>query len=324
MKKPAFIVTETLLSLVLAASVGTAALFTADIKTKGGIIPPEWRETLKLPAPASQTSQPAQTSAPAASSEGAGTSSTAAPTEPESAPEPAESSPAEESLPSALEALGLQVTEPKNLKAQPKELTKYISDYGYNYDYLGFDHLVLVDAGDNSQARVFCYQKSSKGYWWNIAGEGKSLTDKAFIGEKGADFDPQPGSKKTPFGCYRLGDGFYIGQKPDTTYPLFEITDDVYWVTDTKSKQYNQKVSGAAEKDWSSAHHMIDSKEAYRFGTVVEFNTDDPADKKLSSAIFLHCGSAPTDGSVVIPEQEMQAILEWLQSGSKAYLFVTP
>lgn len=349
MKKPAFIITETILSLVLAASLASAAVLTIDIKTNGSILPQEifGTQTGKK-ANANHQNEPSK-AAIQESSEirevSAQQSSEAAESkieESEKQPSEAskensqkyessdqtsrteESSKVEESKPNAAEEQKLQLTEPKDLKTQPKELTKYINDYGYDYDSLGFDHLILVATGEKSTAKIYCYQKSSKGYWWNIAGDGTALTDKGYIGENGADFDIQPDSKKSPLGFYSLGEGFYIGDKPDTTYPLFEITNDTYWVDDTKSKFYNQKVEGTQNKDWSSAEHMISAEKSYKYGLVIDFNTSEPADKKLASAIFMHCGDSPTDGCVVVPENTMKTILEWLDSKSNAYIFITP
>ena len=349
MKKSTLIVTQTILSLILAASVGSAAVLTMDIRSGGKILPQEIfqfnsdnnkkstkNDTSVSENKLAESSVVSETEVkPAVQSsaeESKNTEESSKPPKEETSSKPAEeSSKAEskaESKPQESSTANAQVTglileEPKDLKTNPKELTKFITGYGYDYDSLGFNHFIVVDSDSNGTAKVYCYQKTSKGYWWNIAGDAKPITDKGFIGSGGADFDIKAGSKKTPLGFYSLGDGFYIGEKPNSTYSLFEITDNTYWVNDPKSKFYNQKVEGTDKKDWSSAEHMITAKDAYKYGLVIEFNTSSP-DKKLASAIFMHCGNAVTDGCVVVPENIMKTILEWLDKDSSAYILILP
>ncbi len=293
MKKSSFIITETVLAVVLAASVISIGAIAKDIQ----------KNTSDSPAVESSTVQQSSN---------------------ESSKELSkltdESSKTESLLESSEPAQKITFEEPKNLSSQPEDLTKYIENYGYTYDYITFDHLIVVDTKD-SQANVYCYQKSSKGYWWNIAGNKSPMTDKAFVGENGADFVVSPGSKKTPMGFYKLGEGFYIDSKPDTTYPMFQITDNTYWVDDPISKFYNQKVEGTSKKDWSSAEHMITSESAYKYGIVVDYNTSSISTNDGSS-IFLHCGAAPTSGSIVLPEETVKIIMEWLDKDSDAYIFI--
>ena len=163
---------------------------------------------------------------------------------------------------------------------------------------------------------------NSDGYWWDIAGEAAPLTEKAFVGTGGIDFDIAPGANKTPMGFYYLGDGFYTDDKPDTTYPLFKITNDTYWVEDTKSKFYNKHVEGTSEKDWNSADHMISSPEAYKYGLVVNYNTAN-TNPNFAGKIFMYCGSEPTTGGIAVPEETMKTILEWLSDDSRVFIFIT-
>lgn len=337
MKKSAFVITEIFLTLVLTVSAATAVIFAADVMTDGAVLPDELigvtihqNQAAKNNGKKQQTAQQSSASTPVMaessqvqqSSQVSETVSEVSKAQESSAQPVQESSKTEESKTDEPDKISLILDEPKDLKKQPAELEKFIKNYGYSFDMLGFDHMVVVNTGENSTAKIYCYEKSSKGFWWNVVGDGKSLTEKAFIGEKGADFDIKPDSNKSPLGFYSLGDGFYIGEKPDTTYPMFEITENTYWVDDTKSKFYNQHVEGTDNKDWSSADHMIASEKSYKYGIVVDFNTSNP-DKKLASSIFIHCGDAPTTGSIVVPEESMKTILEWLESDSNAYIFVT-
>ena len=306
MKKSSFIITETILAAVLALSVAVVGVFASDIVNGGKKI-----ESVKSESSVQESKKPESTAQQ--STEESQVKETS------EKDEPSAEENSEESKPSASQKL--QLTPPENLSSQPEELTKYISDYGYSYDNMNFDHLIVVDT-DDSKGTVYCYQKADSGYWWNIAGDGKPITDKCYIGENGADFVITETSKKTPLGFYQLGEGFYIDDKPSTSYPMFKITDDTYWVDDPKSKYYNQKVEGTAKKDWSSAEHMISETDAYKYGIVINYNTD-PVVANAGSAVFMHCMNTPTSGCVGVPEDIMKTILEWLDKDSNAFIFIT-
>ena len=340
MKKPGLIVTEIFFSLILTASVAAVTLLAIDLKTNqfgldkfnpfaGESSASSGKETEKKTPEKHESKEVSQTSS-AASEEPVSIKPQESST-PASAPE---ESKAEESQASQVsQESGTQeqtvklLSEPANLKSQPKELVETMSSYGYTLEnIISGDRIILVDtnsSGEKTRALVYCFQKSEKSnYWWNVAGEGKALTEQAFIGENSSDYEVAPGSKKTPGGIWMAGDGFYIGTKPNTGYPMFEITENTYWVTDPKSKYYNQKVEGTANKDWSSAEHMITAEKSYKYGLVVEYNTGN-ADSSKGSAIFLHCGSSPTEGCVALPDNVMKAILEWLGKDSRVSVFIT-
>lgn len=302
MKKSSFIIAEIILSAVFLTAAASVGILAADINSNGKILDSVFsnNSSVQQESSANENKKPQEESVQV--SEQSKTESKT-----------------ESSTPSATQ--NLQIKEPKNLSKQPKELTQYIKNYGYDYDYMNFDHLIVA-VTDKTEAKLYCYQKSSNGYWWNIAGDGKAIADKCYIGEKGADFEIKEGSKITPLGFYQLGSGFYIDQKPSTNYPMFQITDDTYWVDDPKSKFYNQKVEGTSKKDWSSADHMITVGDRYKYGLVINYNTD-PIVAGKGSEIFLHCGTGNTAGSIALPEETMKAILEWLDKDSNAYIFIT-
>ena len=324
MKKPVFIIAETFLSLVLAASLAAVAALAIDIKTDGSLIPPElYGGKSESSAPEKEASQESSKQEKKAESSEKKESSekTEGSDKADTSQQTSKTESSAESRDKSTE--GLILNAPEGLSKQPDDLSKFIGDYGYSFENLSFDHLIVVDPDENSAAKVYCYQKNENDLWWNIAGENNPLTDKGFVGEKGPDYDIKPGSKKSPLGFYSLGEGFYIGEKPDTTYPMFEITDDTYWLTDNGSAFYNTKVEGTDKKDWSSAEHMISLKDKYKYGIVVEYNTYN-IDNSLAGSIFLQCGTTTTQGSIAVPEKTMKTILEWLDEDSKAYIYIIP
>lgn len=339
MKKPTFVIAEIFLSLVLAGSLAAVGVLAVDLNTGGSLIPPELYggESKKTQESSSddkkqeykteesvkeETSKAAESSA-----ETSETSEASSKTESSEQSKPEESYAAEQSKPEKKPGDTVSfkdkliLTQPEDLTAQPAEMEQFITDYGFDFDILYGDHFIAVDATEDGKADVYCYQKGDNGIWWNIAGDGKKFSESAFIGENGPSYDVKPGSKRSPMGFYTLGQGFYIGEKPDSTYSMFNITDNTYWVTDPASAFYNTKVEGTDSKDWSNAIHMINERDAYKYGIVVNYNTSN-INPDLSSSIFMYCGKAPTEGGIALPESEMLTILEWLDTDSIAMICI--
>lgn len=305
MKKTGLIITETIFSIILAASVAAVVVLAIDIKTdKFGI------DKFDPFVPSASQSEKNK------DDEKEQESSAEESSEPESS--------VEEKKDDGVKTVEL-VPEPEKLDSQPAELIEKLEHNNFMFEDIQGDKLILIDTNGTdhiTKAKVYCYQKAENGKWWNVAGEGKVLSDNAFIGAEGSYFDVEAGSKKTPGGIMTAGEGFYTDYKPETTYPMFEITDNTYWVTDPESKFYNQKVEGTEEKDWNTADHMADSKELYKYGLVINYNTESP-DKTKGAGIFLHCGSEATSGSVAVPDSIMKTILQWIDKDSKVSVYIT-
>ena len=314
MKKPLFVITEIFLSLVFAAAAAATAVVAVDIKTDifhvdkldplhiSSLIPNS-KENKKEEKVKKEISEIMLV-------------------------ENKQASETQESLQKLAEnKIKDFLKEPENLDHQPADLEEFMLAYEYSFEEdLTGNKLILVEADDNLsntlKAKLYCYEKNKDGYWWNVAGEGKTVTDEVYIGENGSAYEVTADSKKTPAGMWLLGEGFYIGQKPDTTYPTFEITEDTYWVTDTESAFFNQKVDGAEEKDWTKAEHMIAAPKSYKYGLVISYNTYEP-DTEKPSAIFMHCGNTPTEGCIAVPENVMKAVLEWLDGDCAPFIWIT-
>ena len=120
---------------------------------------------------------------------------------------------------------------------------------------------------------------------------------------------------------YQVGDGFYIDNVPQTGLNLFQVTENTYWVDDSESIYYNQRVEGMENKDWNSAEHMIDYYPAYKYGFVIEFNTTNIIPEK-GSAIFFHCSEKPTAGCVGISESMLLAYLQILSAEKLPFILI--
>lgn len=311
MKKPLFVITEVFFSALFAASAAAAVGVALDIKTDmfkidrldplhiAQFMPKKDEENGKIKKELSEIILA----------------------------ESKQVSDTKESLMKAAETKAKEfLREPQNLSSQPKDLEEFMSAYEYDFaETLTGNKLILVEAdnySNTSKAKLFCFEKNKNGFWWNVAGEGEAVTEEVYIGENGSAYDVSADSKKTPAGMWLLGEGFYTDEKPVTTYPLFQITENTYWVTDTNSKFFNQKVEGIEEKDWTKADHMTASANSYKYGLVIDYNISEP-DTEKPSAIFMHCGNTPTEGCIAVPEDVMKKILEWLDSECAPFIWIT-
>ena len=71
------------------------------------------------------------------------------------------------------------------------------------------------------------------------------------------------------------------------------------------------------DKDFKSAEHLYDHKIAYKYGLVINYNTENIM-KGKGSAIFFHVSTnGPTHGCVSVDEDTMVKILKILKPYAK-------
>ena len=133
----------------------------------------------------------------------------------------------------------------------------------------------------------------------------------AYIGRNGITSEKQEGDGKTPIGEFDLGIilGMHIEEKNANGLKYKQITEDMYWVDDSKSKYYNQLVNKSqVEKDWDSAEHLIDYPIQYEY--LIEIKANPKNTPGIGSAIFLHCSNnTPTAGCVAVDKKIMKQII---------------
>ncbi|MEE0930365.1 MAG: hypothetical protein UIM53_05145 [Acutalibacteraceae bacterium] len=207
-------------------------------------------------------------------------------------------------------------TEPPTEGSSEVVLENLIVNSGYSVDVinsLGIEQLMLVDAyGTQADIYMFSY---NDGLWSSEKVECFGFVGNGGVGEKQSEDD-----NVTPSGLYSIGDAFYTAEQPATWLNVFRITENTYWVNDPESLMYNQKVEGEQNKDWNIAQHMIENP-GYKYGCVINYNTD-PIDKGKGSAIFVHCGTEATNGSVVLSEKDMLAYLEIMNSSKNPHILI--
>jgi L,D-peptidoglycan transpeptidase YkuD (ErfK/YbiS/YcfS/YnhG family) len=160
-----------------------------------------------------------------------------------------------------------------------------------------------------------------------VAGQWTALFEpiNAVIGNKG--FAPpdkkREGDSRTPSGIFPLLITFGYDETLRTKMPYRQVLPDDLWVDDINADDYNRLVR-KEETHASSYEIMRRSDNLYKYGIVIEYNTD-PVIKGRGSAIFLHIwadSNVATGGCVAVSEENILRILEWLDPAAKPLIIM--
>jgi D-alanyl-D-alanine dipeptidase len=137
------------------------------------------------------------------------------------------------------------------------------------------------------------------------------------------------GDGKAPAGLFQLGKtfGYASERQPGWKMPYVALTTSVECVDDSVSKFYNRVLAReSVSPDWSSSEHMLRSDDLYRWGIIVEHNSD-PPQPGAGSCIFMHIWRGPGQGTVgctAMPREQLESILAWLDPERKPLLVQLP
>lgn len=200
--------------------------------------------------------------------------------------------------------------------AADNTLKKLLSGSSYSIDDFNFNQLIVVDT-NGTAADVSLFNKDANGNWTEDICNAEGC-----IGKKGITSNKTEGDGCTPMGLYSIGEAFYQNDPPPhTRLSVFKITNATYWVNDPASMFYNQKVTGTSQKDWNQAEHMADYPESYKYGFVINYNTN-PVIANAGSAIFMHCGNQPTSGCISVGEDDLLDILSMLDADANPHILI--
>lgn len=154
---------------------------------------------------------------------------------------------------------------------------------------------------------------------WMLKFPKYNIETKAYIGKNGVTKDKKEGDGKTPLGIFELGKilGTHTKINNKNSLKYQQITENMYWIDDSKSKYYNQLVDiFEVEKDWNSAEHLIDYPTQYEY--LMEIRTNPNNISGMGSAIFLHCSNnKSTEGCVAVSRDTMEKIVGNIDKNTK-------
>lgn len=119
-----------------------------------------------------------------------------------------------------------------------------------------------------------------------------NIETNAYIGKNGITSQKQEGDGKTPIGEFELGITMGTHKSQEISNKKIEykqITNNMYWVDDSKSKYYNQLVDiSQTQKDWESSEHLIDYKVQYEYLIEIKTNPQNIPQKRKCNIFTLH------------------------------------
>lgn len=182
-------------------------------------------------------------------------------------------------------------------------------------------HLILVgNDGPLPHNSTLCAFESSGGTWTLILGPVPAMTGRnGFAGAGGK----REGDGRTPVGTYPLGLVFGYPSTVDSVMPYRPMTHHDVWVDDPASPDYN-RLKKRAETAARSFEDMVLPDDRYKYGIVIEYNTD-PVIPGHGSAIFLHIwknNTTPTAGCVAISEENILKLIRWLDPAKKPLIVI--
>ena len=164
-----------------------------------------------------------------------------------------------------------------------------------------------------------------KGLGW-----GAGVASAREAGRRGAGGPiKQEGDGRSPAGIFRLNTAFgYAAQAPPGwKMPYLNLTPSVECVDDARSKFYTRVLDRASVvPDWISSEQMLRPDELYRWGIVVDHNTN-PVTAGAGSCIFLHIWLGPgveTTGCTAMAREQLEGVLARLDPARKPLLVQLP
>jgi len=202
--------------------------------------------------------------------------------------------------------------------------------------------VVTTSGWDSSEGTLRRYQRQHSHGKWKAAGPpiavmvgknglgwGSGVVETDALQRDAGDPDKKEGDGKAPAGIFRLSKAFGYAEQPQPGWkmPYLGLTSAVECVDDSSSRFYNKVVDRSmVSPDWNSSEKMLRTDELYRWGILVDHNTN-PAVATRGSCIFMHIWSGPgqpTVGCTAMPQAEIESLLGWLDAARKPLLVQLP
>ena len=138
------------------------------------------------------------------------------------------------------------------------------------------------------------------------------------------------GDGKAPAGVFRLSAVFGYAAAGSKTLAMPYLPASTYseCVDDSRSVHYNRIIdrSKTTHRDWKSSERMRRKDELYRWGVVVDHNSDQPK-RDAGSCIFLHIWRSPTSptlGCTALAPDVTTGLITWLDARHQPVLVQLP
>jgi len=201
--------------------------------------------------------------------------------------------------------------------------------------------VVITDGWQSTTGELRRYQRDGQSGWVEVAeitevvvGKNGLAWGRGLHGDLPADaIRKREGDGKAPAGLFALGEVFGYAAATEGTVaslkmPYRAAGSETVCVDDPASEFYNRITERQAGGGvpWKSAEKMRRRDHLYRWGVVVEHNGAE-VEAGAGSCIFLHVWRAakrPTVGCTALAEEDIEALIGWLDSDSHPLLVQLP
>lgn len=148
--------------------------------------------------------------------------------------------------------------------------------------------------------------------------------------DPGSEPVKREGDGKAPAGLFKLSKvfGYEDSPNPKISMPYITAGSTTECIDDPQSSYYNRiiDIRQSPLRDWKSSERMRRKDELYRWGVVVDHNSNNPV-KSFGSCVFLHVwrsASSPTVGCTALAPATMKRLVYWLDDGLEPVLLQLP
>jgi L,D-peptidoglycan transpeptidase YkuD (ErfK/YbiS/YcfS/YnhG family) len=177
---------------------------------------------------------------------------------------------------------------------------------------------VIAPSTDSTTGRLQALTKTASG-WQRF---GPSIP--AHLGSQGLSEHPSESLSATPIGSFTLTEAFGALADPGTALPYFQTTPADWWISQA-GPLYNthQRCSHkCAFTQGPPNEHLRYETPYYNYALVIDYNRF-PVRQGAGSAFFLHVtDGTPTAGCVSIPQQNLVAIMKWLDPAAHPRILI--
>jgi D-alanyl-D-alanine dipeptidase len=198
--------------------------------------------------------------------------------------------------------------------------------------------VVVTKGWTNVDGQLHCFERS--GAEWKqhdktipvvVGRSGLGFAEgKIYVAVDGDVLIKREGDGRSPAGILGLSCAFGYAPLEQAHWiklPYVQCTDAIECVDDGKSAHYNQVLDASKvdKRDWNSSEQMHRKDVLYRWGVVVDHNSERKPGN--GSCIFLHIWEGPhkgTTGCTAMEETDLKRVMKWLDPKAKPLLVQFP
>jgi len=195
----------------------------------------------------------------------------------------------------------------------------------------------IADTWNSVTGKLWLLDKQNNGEWKVSNGPWRVIYGKNGLAWGIGINPPQKGiqkverDKRAPAGIFKIGTVYSNQAKPlkgAENWPFYQVTTSDAWIDNPKLPNYNHiiRINPANPPAWFKDQRMKPEDPTYTWRILIEHNYPD-AKPGMGSAIFFHFQrgeNIPSAGCTVMPVNNIETLLRWLDPAGKPVLVQLP